>query len=119
MNYVDGFVLVVPNKSLKAYLAMASKACKIWKEYGALEYREAVGDDLKAVWGVPFPKLTKLKKNETVVFAWIVYKSKAHRDSVNKKIMKDPRMNSMCDPQNPPFDMKRMSYGGFRIKVKS
>lgn len=119
MNYVDGFVLVVPNKSLKTYVAMARKACKIWKEYGALEYREAVGDDLKALWGLPFPKLTKLKKNETVVFAWIVYKNKAHRDRVNKKIMKDPRMHSMCDPKNPPFDMKRMSYGGFKVEVAS
>ena len=119
MNYVDGFVLVVPNKSLKTYLNMARKACKIWKEYGALEYREAVGDDLAAPWGLPFPKMTKLKKNEVVVFAWIVYKSKAHRDSVNKKIMKDPRIAGMCDPKNPPFDMKRMSYGGFKIAVAS
>ncbi len=117
MNYVDGFVLVVPSLKLKAYLAMAKKSSKIWKEYGALEYREAVGDDLKAVWGLPFPKLTKLKNNETVVFAWIVYKNKAHRNQVNAKVMKDPRLSSMCDPKNPPFDMKRMSYGGFKIAV--
>lgn len=117
MNYVDGFVLVVPNKSLKAYLAMARKASKIWKGYGALDYCEAVGDDLASQWGVPFGRLTKLKTNETVVFAWIVYKSKAHRDQVNKKIMTDPRMAKLCDPKNPPFDMKRMSYGGFKIAV--
>ena len=119
MAYVDGFLLVVPNKNLKAYLAMARKASRIWKEYGALEYREAVGDDLKAAWGLPFGKLTKLKEDETVVFAWIVYKTKAHRDQVNKKVMKDPRIQGMCDPKNPPFDMKRMSYGGFKIKVMS
>ena len=119
MNYVDGFVLVVPNKSLRTYVGMARKACKVWKEHGALEYREAVGDDLTVPMGLPFGKLTKLKKNETVVFAWIVYKSKAHRNQVNAKVMKDPRMNSMCDPKNPPFDMKRMSYGGFKIAVAS
>jgi uncharacterized protein YbaA (DUF1428 family) len=119
MNYVDGFVLVVPNKSLKAYLAMARKACKIWIEYGALEYREAVSDDLKIPMGLPFTKLTKLRNNETVVFAWIVYKNKAQRNQVNAKIMKDPRMTGMCDPKNPPFDMKRMSCGGFKIAVKS
>ncbi len=117
--YVDGFVLVVPNKNLKEYLGMAKKACKIWIEHGALEYREAVGDDLNAPMGVTFPKLTKLKNNETVIFAWIVYKSKAQRDSVNKKVMKDPRMHGMCDPKNPPFDMKRMSYGGFKVMVAS
>lgn len=119
MNYVDGFVLVVPNKRLKEYLGMARKASRIWKEYGALEYREAVSDDINSPMGLPFSKLTKLKKNESIVFAWIVYKSKAQRDSVNKKIMKDPRLHAMCDPKNPPFEVKRMSYGGFKIKVAS
>lgn len=119
MNYVDGFVLVVQKKRISEYLKIARKASKIWKEYGALEYREAVGDDLAVSWGRPFGQLTKLKADETVVFAWIVYRSKGHRDSVNKKIMKDERLQKMCDPNNPPFDMKRMSYGGFKIKVKS
>lgn len=118
-RYVDGFVLVVPKKKLPAYIALAKKASKIWMEYGALEYREAVGDDLNTKFGVPFPKLAKAKTGETVVFSWVVYKSKAQRDSVNKKIMKDPRMNEMCDPKNMPFDMKRMSMGGFEIKVEA
>lgn len=119
MNYVDGFVLVVPKKNLKAYVAMAKKASKIWKEYGALEYREAVGDDLNTKWGVPFPKLAKAKKGETVVFAWVVYKNRKQRNEVNKKVMKDKRLQKMCDPANMPFDMKRMSMGGFEIVVKA
>lgn len=119
MNYVDGFVLVVPDKKLKNYLAMARKASKIWREHGALEYREAVGDELNVSLGVSFPKLTKIKKGERVVFAWIVYKSKAHRNQVNQKVMKDPRIANMCDPENMPFDVKRMSYGGFKIAVKA
>ncbi|MBL8013903.1 MAG: DUF1428 domain-containing protein [Candidatus Omnitrophica bacterium] len=117
MNYVDGFVLVLPQKRVSEYLAMARKASKIWKEHGALEYREAIADDLNVPYGLPFPKLTKLKDGETVVFAWIVYKSKAHRNSVNKKVMKDKRVHEMCDPKDMPFDVKRMSYGGFKIAV--
>lgn len=119
MSYVDGFVLVVPKNKLKAYLALAKKASKIWKEYGALEYREAVGDDLNTKWGVPFPKLAKAKKGETVVFAWVVYKNRKHRNEVNKSVMKDKRLQKMCDPTNMPFDMKRMSMGGFEIVVKA
>jgi uncharacterized protein YbaA (DUF1428 family) len=117
MNYVDGFVLAVPKKKLDAYFRMAKKASKIWREHGALEYREAAGDDLNVKFGVPFTKLSKTKPGETVVFAWIVYKSRAHRDSVNAKVMKDPRMNDMCDPKDMPFDCKRMAYGGFKIMV--
>jgi uncharacterized protein YbaA (DUF1428 family) len=117
MQYVDGFVLVVPKKNLAAYRRVATKAGKIWREHGALEYRECAGDDLKIKMGVPFPKLVTLKPGETVVFSWIVYKSRAHRDRVNAKIMKDPRIVAMMDPKAMPFDAKRMSYGGFKVLV--
>jgi uncharacterized protein YbaA (DUF1428 family) len=118
MQYVDGFVLTVPKKRLKEYLAIARKAGKIWREYGALEYREAIGDDLQVKMGMPFPRLAKAKASETVVFSWIVYKSRAHRDRVNKKVMADKRIREdMGDPKNMPFDMKRFSYGGFKIAV--
>ena len=119
MPYVDGFVLPVPKKNLPAYRSMARKAGKIWREHGALEYRECVGDDLNVKFGVPFPKMVKVKAGETVVFSWIVYKSRAHRDAVNAKVMKDPRLCSMMDPKAMPFDCKRMVYGGFRIIVSS
>ncbi len=117
MAYVDGFVLAVPEKNMKAYKSLALKASKIWKEYGALEYRECVGDDMNVAWGVPFPKLVKPKKGETVVFSWIVYKSRSERDKVNAKIMADPRMAKMCDPKNMPFDCKRITFGGFKVLV--
>lgn len=116
-KYVDGFLIPVPKKYIKAYRAMATKASKIWKEYGALEYRECVGEDLQCPWGTPFPKQLECKKDETVVFSWIVYKSKAHRDAVNKKIMNDPRLAAMMDTKNPPFDCKRMLCGGFEVIV--
>jgi uncharacterized protein YbaA (DUF1428 family) len=115
-RYVDGFVLPVPKKNLEAYRRLARKGARIWREYGALEYRECVGDDLDVKFGVPFPRRIKLKPGETVVFSWIVYRSKAHRDRVNAKIMKDPRMAAMCtDPM--PFDPKRMLVGGFTVLV--
>ncbi|WHZ16062.1 MAG: Protein of unknown function DUF1428 [Nitrospira sp.] len=117
MRYVDGFVIPVPKKNLQAYIRMAKKACKIWREHGALEYRECVGDDLKVKVGLPFLRLTKLKPGETVVFSWIVYRSRAHRDRVNAKVMKDPRIKAMGDFSSMPFDVKRMSYGGFKIIV--
>jgi len=117
MKYVDGFVVAVPKKKLTAYRRIAQKASKIWKEHGALEYRECAGDDMDVKFGVPFPKQMKTKPGETVVFAWIVYKSRAHRDSVNAKVMKDPRLATMCDPKNMPFDCKRMVYGGFKVLV--
>ena len=117
MAYVDGFVLPVPKKNLKAYFQMAKKAGKIWREHGALEYRECVGDDLKVKMGLPFPRLAKLKPGETVVFSWIVYKSRAHRDRVNAKVMKDSRITGMCDEKSMPFDVKRMAYGGFKVVV--
>ena len=117
MNYVDGFVLPVPKKNLAAYRRMAQKASKIWLEHGALDYREAVGDDLNVKCGLPFHKGTEVKSGETVVFAYIVYASKAHRDKVNKKVMADPRIQEMCGPKDVPFDVKRMMYGGFKTIV--
>lgn len=116
MAYVDGFVIPVPKKKLAAYKRMAAVAGKVWKGYGALDYKECVGDDLKVKMGLPFPKLAKTKNGETVVFSYIVYKSKAHRDAVNKKVMKDPRIaKMMTEPM--PFDDKRMAYGGFKVLV--
>ena len=94
---------------------MAQKAGRIWRTYGALDYKECAGDDLNVKMGVPFPRLTRLKRGETVVFSWIVYKSRAHRDRVNAKVMKDPRLANMCDPKLMPFDVKRMVYGGFKF----
>lgn len=116
-QYVDGFVLVVPKKKIDAYKKLSAKAAKIWMEYGALAYYETVGDDMKAGFGVPFPKLAKTKPSETVVFSWVLYKSKKQRDSVNKKVMADPRIANMCDEDNAPFEMERMSYGGFKTLV--
>lgn len=117
-KYVDGFVLPVPKRKVQAYRRMASKAGKIWKEYGALEYMECVADDVKKGKTTSFPQSVKLKAGETVVFAYIVYKSRAHRDRVLKKVMADPRMNEMCDPKDMPFDAKRMFWGGFKAIVE-
>ena len=117
MRYIDGFVLPVPKKNMNAYVQMAKKAGKILRKHGALEYRECVGDDLKVKMGLPFPRLAKLKAGETAVFSWIVYKSRAHRDHVNAKVIKDPRLKGMCNEQSMPFDMKRMAYGGFNVAV--
>ncbi|HKQ47234.1 MAG TPA: DUF1428 domain-containing protein [Phycisphaerae bacterium] len=117
MAYVDGYVLPVPKKNLKAYVGIAKKAGKIWRDHGALEYRECVGEDLNVKFGMPFPKLVKPKTGETVVFSYIVFKSRAHRDKVNAKVMKDPRLMQMCDPKKMPFDCKRMVYGGFETLV--
>jgi len=118
-QYVDGFVIAVPRKKLAAYRRMAVAAGKIWREYGALEYRECFADDLKVKFGLSFTKLARTKPGETVVFSWIVYKSRAHRDRVNRKVMQDPRITGMCDPKDPPFAMERMSYGGFKIIVSA
>jgi len=117
--YVDGYVLPVPTRHLAAYRKLATKAGKIWREHGALEYRECVGDDLKVKGLTSFPKQMKLKRGETVVFSWVVYKSRADRDRVNKKVMKDPRLAAMMDPKAMPFEMKRMVYGGFKILVEA
>ena len=119
MRYVDGFVLPVPKKNLAAYRRMAEKAGKIWREHGALEYRECVGDDLKVKFGVPFSRIAKAKAGETVVFSWIVSKSRGHRDRVNAKVMKDPRLNEMVKDKEMPFDVKRMNYGGFKVIVEA
>jgi len=116
-HYVDGFVLPVPKKNLKAYRRMARQAGKIWREHGALEFRECIGDDLKVKMGLPFPRGIKTKPGETVVFSWIVYKSRAHRDRVNAKVMNDPRFAKM--PKTMPFDVKRMLYGGFKTIVEA
>jgi uncharacterized protein YbaA (DUF1428 family) len=117
MPYVDGFVIPIPAGKIDIYRKIASKAGKVWKEHGALEYRECVGDDLDVKEMVSFPKLAKAKAGETVVFAWIVYKSRAHRDKVNAKVMKDPRLAKMMEPGAMPFDPKRMAYGGFKMLV--
>jgi uncharacterized protein YbaA (DUF1428 family) len=116
MPYVDGFVLPIPKRHVKAYRRIARQAGKVWREHGALEYRECVGDDLKTTMGTAFPRLAKARAGETVCFSWIVYRSRAHRDRVNARAMKDPRLEKMMkDPM--PFDMKRMAYGGFRVLV--
>ena len=117
MAYVDGYVIPVPKKSLAAYMKMAKAASKIFRKHGATQVRECPGDDLNVTWGgVPFPKQLKLKPGETVVFSWVEYKSKADRDRVNKKVMKDPAMKA-CMPKKNPFDWKRMVYGGFKVGV--
>jgi uncharacterized protein YbaA (DUF1428 family) len=118
-RYVDGFVLPVPKKNVEAYRRMAQKAGKIWREHGALDYKECVGDDLNVKMGMPFPRSMKLKNGETVVFAYIVFKSRAHRDKVNAKVMKDPRLADSMDEKSMPFDSKRMVYGGFKVLVDS
>ncbi len=117
MRYVDGFVLPIPSRQVEAYRRIARKAGKIWRDHGALEYRECVGDDLKVKMGVPFPRLARVRRGETVCFSWIVYKSRAHRDRVNARVMKDPRMAKMMEPGAMPFDIKRMAYGGFKVLV--
>ncbi|MBI4719550.1 MAG: DUF1428 domain-containing protein [Planctomycetes bacterium] len=119
MSYVDGYVLPVPRKNLPAYRRMAKLGAEVWRSHGALEYRECVGDDLNVKFGVPFPRLVKPKAGETVVFAWIVYKSRAHRDRVNAKVMKDPRLAKMMETVKMPFDCKRMVYGGFKVLVEA
>ena len=117
MNYVDGFVVPVPTKRLAEYRRMAKKAGKVWRDHGALDYQECVADDVKPGKHTSFPQSVKLKDGETVVFSWIVYKSRAHRDRVNAKAMADPRLAEMMDPKKLPFDGKRMFYGGFKVLV--
>jgi uncharacterized protein YbaA (DUF1428 family) len=117
MPYVDGFVLPIPKKNLAAYRRMARLAGKVWREHGALEYRECIGDDMQTKVGVPFPRLAKVKRGEIVAFSWIVYRSKAHRDRVNAKVMNDPRLAKSMDGKPMPFDVKRMAWGGFNVLV--
>jgi uncharacterized protein YbaA (DUF1428 family) len=115
MSYVDGFVALVPTENVAAYKRMSRQAGKIWREHGALDYAEFVGDDLDVPFGRPFPKLARPKPGETVVFAFIRYKSRAHRDKVNAKVMADSRLKA---PKSMPFDAKRMSFGGFKGLVE-
>ena len=119
MNYVDGFVVPVPTKNLAAYRRMASLAGKVWREHGALEYIECLADDVKPGKYTSFPQSVKLKRGETVAFSWIVYKSRKHRDRVNAKVMKDPRLTAMMNPKALPFDGKRMFWGGFKVMVNA
>jgi uncharacterized protein YbaA (DUF1428 family) len=118
MAYVDGFVVPVPKKKVQAYRRLAQKAGKIWREHGALDFKECIADDVKVGKLTSFPRSVKLKPSETVVFSWITYKSRAHRDRVNAKVMKDKRIAGM-DPKDMPFDGKRMIYGGFKIIVEA
>jgi uncharacterized protein YbaA (DUF1428 family) len=117
MRYVDRYVLPVPKKNLQAYRRMARKAGKVWRDHGALEFRECAGEHLKVKMGVSFPRMIKLKPGETVFFSWIAFKSRADRDRVNAKVMKDPRLAKMMDPKSMPFDVKRMVCGGFKVLV--
>jgi len=116
-KYVDGFVLPLPKDKIDLYRSIAEKAGRISKEHGALEYRECIGDDLDVKELVPFPKLAGAQTDETVVFTWIVFQSREHRDQVNAKVMANPRIKQICDSANPLFDFKRMAYGGFRVLV--
>lgn len=117
MAYVDGFVVPVPKKKIQAYRRMAQKAGKVWRDHGALEYRECVADDVKSGKWTSFPQSVKLKPSEVVWFSWIVYKSRKDRDRIMEKVMKDKRLASMMDPKKLPFDGKRMFWGGFKLAV--
>ncbi len=118
-KYVDGFVIPVRKQKLKQYFTIAKAASKVWRDHGALDYKECVGEDLSSAadFALSFPKGIRTKPGETVVFSYIVYKSRAHRDKVNAAVMKDPRISAMCDPKKMPFDCKRMLYGGFKVMV--
>ncbi len=119
MSYVDGYVIPVPKENLAAYRRMAARAARVWKDHGALDYREFVGEDLDVGFGMPFPRALGVRPGETVVFAWIIFRSRAHRDRVNARAVKDPRLADSMDPERMPFDPKRMVYGGFKALVKS
>jgi len=118
MSYVDGFLVPVPKKKIKAYLSLSRKASKVWKDHGAVEYVECVADDVKPGKWTSFPQAVKLKKDEVVVFAYIVYKSRKARDACMKKVMADKRLAAMMDPKNMPFDGKRMMWGGFKTMLR-
>jgi uncharacterized protein YbaA (DUF1428 family) len=119
MSYVDGFVVAVPKKRLDEYKTMARKAADVWREYGALSFVETVADDVPYGELTSFPRAVMAKDDETVVFSWITYKSRAHRDEVNKKVMADPRIKDDMDPKTMPFDAKRMIMGGFETMIES
>jgi uncharacterized protein YbaA (DUF1428 family) len=116
-KYIDGFVIPIATENIPAYQEMAAQAAAVWKEHGALEYVEAVGDDLAVEQQVPFPRMAGAHTGETVILSYIVYQSREHRDAVNAKVMADPRIQAMCNPEDAPFDFKRMAYGGFRTIV--
>ncbi len=116
-HYIDGFVIPIKKKNISAYKKMAKLGCKVWMEHGALDYYECQGEELKAQWGLGFPKMCKLKSDETAIFAFIVYKSKGHRNAVNKKVMADPRMK--MEGAKMPFDLKRFAFGGFKSIVQA
>ena len=116
-RYIDGFVIPVPKRKVQAYRRMAQQAGKIWRKYGALEFLECVGDDLKVKGVVPFTRAARAKAGETVFFSWIVFKSRAQRDRINAKVMKDPRIAKMMEGKAMPFDSKRIVYGGFKALV--
>ncbi len=118
-KYIDGFLLPIAKDQIENYRQIAEKACAVWIEHGALEYVEAVGDDLYVQDQLPFPKVAGAGENETVILAYIVYESREHRDAVNAKVMADPRLMEMCGPDTLPFDCKRMAYGGFKSIVVS
>jgi uncharacterized protein YbaA (DUF1428 family) len=118
-GYADGFVIPIKKTKIAAYRRMAAKAAVVWRDHGALDYKECVGDDLSPQLGLPFPRGIKAKPGETVLFSWITYKSRRHRDQVNARVMKDPRLAEMCDPKNSPFDADRMLYGGFKVIVSN
>lgn len=119
MAYADGFLIPVPTKNLAAYRKISEAAGKVWMEHGALDYKECAADDMNEGMGAiaNFPKTLAIKRGETIVFAWILYENRAHRDAVNKKVMADPRLAKMMNPKNPPFDHRRMNYGGFEVFV--
>ena len=117
MKYVDGYVLPLPKRNINIYRRMAQAAGKVWRKYGALDYKECIADDLNTKWGVPLSKPFKLKRGETLVFSYVVFKSRAHRDKVNAKVMKEMMSDPSMKDKPMPFDMKRMAYGGFNIIV--
>jgi uncharacterized protein YbaA (DUF1428 family) len=116
-HYVDGFVIPIPARKVEAYRRIARQAGRVWLEHGALDYVECVGDDMKVQVCMPFPRGIRARRGETVLFSWIVYKSRAHRDRVNAKVMQDPRISEMMKAGDAPFDVKRMLYGGFKVIV--
>jgi uncharacterized protein YbaA (DUF1428 family) len=118
-QYVDGFVLPIPKEKVGVYRSIAEQAARIWREHGALEYRECIAEDMDAKEMVAFPRLAGASPDETVVFAWIIFESRASRDEVNAKVMADERLKGMCDENEVPFDYKRMAYGGFQTLVKA
>jgi uncharacterized protein YbaA (DUF1428 family) len=116
-HYVDGFVIPIPARKVEAYRRIARQAGRVWLEHGALDYVECAGDDMKVKVCMPFPRGIRARRGETVLFSWIVYKSRAHRDRVNAKVMQDPRISAMMKAGDAPFDVKRMLYGGFKVIV--